>query len=130
MKAQWLRYDSHLVSSGIDEYGVRWEDPTVEVRLHRYYVTKETPKGVWLDVYGTRKFVLRDARKRWACPTQKEALASFTRRKQRQVGVLEYQLGHAKEALRLARVLAGEPETASITEEQWNSLRPRVGTIR
>jgi hypothetical protein len=124
----WYRYTSHLVSNGIDEYGVRWGDPKIELQVSKYRVTKETPKGVWLDFYGTKKFVLRDARKRWACPTQEEARESFIHRKQRQIGILARQLDHAKAAERLARGVASEwyEETATITEKQWNGLKPET----
>lgn len=132
----WYRYDSHLVSSGIDEYGVRWGDPKVELRLNEYRVIKETSKGVWLDLYGAKKFVLRNARKRWACPTQEEAHESFIRRKQRQIGILIHQIEHAKAALRIAKGETAKEsflwfeEAALITQKQWDAISPEEGTLK
>lgn len=59
-------------------------------------VTKTTPKGVWLG----DRFVLRDVRKRFACPTLHEALESFVARKDRQIRILSNQLSSAQ-AMRL-----------------------------
>lgn len=68
--------------------------------LERYPVIRETPKGVWLALgFGDRRFVLRTARKRWACPTEDEALESFKARKRRQCRILRAQLKHAATAL-------------------------------
>jgi hypothetical protein len=52
-----------------------------------YRVTKCTPKGVWVSLgYGVKeKFILNDARRRWAYPTKELALESFRIRKERQI---------------------------------------------
>lgn len=99
----WFRYDEIRYSAGVDDYG----DPLpyrgqMEVHLHKFPVTKETKCGVWIDHYGTPKFILGSARKRFACPTIEEAKASFVARKERQASILSARLEDAHEALRLA----------------------------
>jgi len=71
----------------------------VHILVHTLRVLKTTPKGVWFDDFGRRRFVLTGARKRFACPNLKEAVESFKARKQRQITILTSQLGHANDAL-------------------------------
>lgn len=71
--------------------------------LASYPLIKTTPAGAWIDVYGSKKFVLLNARKRYACPTVEEALASYHARKQRQARILRHQLARAEAAARLQR---------------------------
>jgi hypothetical protein len=80
---------------------VLWTSAKVTLVLHQYPVLSETPKGVWLDVFGCKRFVRADARKKYASPTQEEALESFHARKRRQVQILSAQLARAQAALRL-----------------------------
>lgn len=68
-------------------------------------VLRYTPKGVWVDTWGGKKFILASARKRYACPTKDEALESFRARKRRQVALLAAQHDRAVEQQKLA---AGE----------------------
>lgn len=78
---------------------MNWESG-VHVYLQKLPVVKETPCGVWVEQYGGgTRFVLKAARKRFACPTQEEALTSFKARKRRQIGILRAQLERAEEAL-------------------------------
>jgi hypothetical protein len=72
-------------------------------------VLKDTPSGVWVSVYGQRRFVKTDAKKRFACPTESEALESYHARKRRQVKILRAQLASAEAALQLQT----DGETAS-----------------
>jgi hypothetical protein len=82
-RAKWYRYD--------------------DVGLQAFCVAKETPCGVWLDVYCVRRFVLRESRKRFACPTEAEALESYVARKQSQVKILKSQLELAERRLSEAK---------------------------
>ncbi len=59
----YYRVHDFLVSSGIDEWGNALGQPRVELATQTFSVLKITPKGVWLDYYGTRRFVLNEARK-------------------------------------------------------------------
>lgn len=69
----WYRYDDSDIDWTRDPY--EWKIP----------VKRYTAKCVVLDVYGREKFVLLDARKRWAYPTRELALESYIIRKQRQI---------------------------------------------
>lgn len=97
--AVWYRYEDYLEGDEYSSY--------VRVALRRYAVLKETPKGVWImrgpGWYGrrARRFVLRDARKRFACPTPEEAAASFRARKERQRRIYMHRVAHAEQALEL-----------------------------
>jgi hypothetical protein len=71
----------------------------VEVYFCTFIVLKKTTKGVWIDNYGNKKFVLNDARKKFACPTKGLAKESFIARKKRQIQILNKQLQKAKAAL-------------------------------
>jgi hypothetical protein len=81
------------------------ESRTGETRLHlylyRFPIVKVTPCGVQISVWGSRRFVLASARKRYACPTEAEALESYRARKRRQIGILRHRLAEAEAALRL-----------------------------
>lgn len=76
-------------------------DNTTVIYLQEWPVVKHTPKGVWLGIYGQKKFVLNDARKRYAYPTIELAKKSFIARKQHQIARLRSQLKHAEMALKL-----------------------------
>lgn len=98
-ETEWFRIEDGRWAPPLDE----WERPigsgTSYVHLYAYRVAKETPCGVWLDTFAGRRFVLRDARKRWACPTKEEALESFRARKERQLKILRAQVRHVEECL-------------------------------
>jgi hypothetical protein len=81
----WYRYDSSF--------------------MQEYKVLSTTAQGVWIEVQyydffppkpvgekPMKKFILRDATKRWACPTKQEALESFVARKKRQIKILKAQI--------------------------------------
>ena len=105
--------------AGLDE----WENvyttyPTVVWEV--YTVVKETPKGVWLKDWlnPCKKFVLRDAKKRFACPTKKEAQESFIHRKNRHIAILSNQLANAERELLIGKNWA-EKDVASPELEGW-----------
>lgn len=85
------RYDSNAYGEGYEFI--------VNVALNHYEIKRKTPKGCWIDIYGTEKFVLDNARKRWAYPTEELARESFIARKQSQIQHLKRQLEHAEAAL-------------------------------
>lgn len=80
---------------------LRLGEGRVSLSLYRFPIRKLTPCGAQVDVWGVRRFVRLDARKRYACPTEAEALESFRARKRRQIGILKQQLAEAETALRL-----------------------------
>lgn len=81
----------------------------VRVQVSEYLVIRHTAKGVWLEdgwhPPRGRRFVLRDARKRFACPTREEAFDSFRARKERQAKILRAQLKHVEDALAMVNTV-------------------------
>lgn len=101
----WYRYDDWLTAAPVDEYENPIGETEVHVGLAKFHVLSRTPKGVWLSRYsfGTeaKRFVLHDARKRYACPTVEEAAKSFLARKARQAAILRARLRRVEAAVRL-----------------------------
>ncbi|WP_315740040.1 MULTISPECIES: hypothetical protein [unclassified Bradyrhizobium] len=85
---------SVCIDPDADRYGVT--DPQLEMRWHR--IISRTPKGAWIS----GRFVLLTATKRWACPTEEEALESFIARKRKQISILSHKLHRAEQDLALA----------------------------
>jgi len=76
-----------------------------------FEVIKETECGVWIRAVlfsDVRRFVLDDARKRYAYPTKKLALESFVCRKKSQIKILKFQLSCSEQALFDARAMTGD----------------------
>lgn len=96
----WYRYEDHRYASLTE-----WDEissVSVQVDEQTYKVAKVTPKGVWLSIgFGDRRFVLLDARKRFAHPTKEEALQSLKARKEAQMRILRTRLGYAERAVNL-----------------------------
>lgn len=95
----WYRYVDVCYAAPVNEDGDVY--PGVKgdrkVQLRELQVIRATPKGVWLyDRYGHERFVLRDATKRYACPTKEEAIVSFVARKKRQLGIYEARASDAR----------------------------------
>jgi|GEM_PF-5104034 len=81
----------------------------VRIYCTSYQIVKRTPKGAWINLwYGKNKFVLADARKRWACPCRESAMESFRARKTKQIEHLTRQLDRAKCALATSETWDGE----------------------
>jgi hypothetical protein len=74
---------------------------TMEVYLHEYRITKETPKGCWVEQFLNKpRFVLNDSRKRFACRTVEEARDSFKARKAAYVRILNSRIRVAEQMTR------------------------------
>lgn len=86
-------------------YDQRTEDET-RIWLQKFYVRKETPKGVWLvyniDNIRPFRFMLIGTRKQFAHDTIENALTAFRKRKTRQLGILNAQISSIEHALFLA----------------------------
>jgi hypothetical protein len=93
----WYRFEEY-VSASYDSENDTVGFSTVHIQLFSYPVTKYTPKGAILAV-GYPRFVRRDARKRFACPTIEEAKESFLARKRRQAGIHEARARIARKAI-------------------------------
>lgn len=98
----WYRYqDSLRAGSYIDDFESMVGPSQVVVHLQEYRVLKHTPKGVWLDHWQGKKFVLKDARRRYAAPTVAEAKRDFIARKNRQISIYAARIETAEKALAL-----------------------------
>jgi len=89
-------------------YWFRYEDShtdIVEPVLRCFEVISTTPKGVWLNVYGSKRWTCSSALKGFARPTKYAALVSFYKRKQRQVKILRAQLKRAESLTNQAWVM-------------------------
>ena len=91
-RAEARRY-SYIVDAERELYGTT--RPKLE--LHWYMVKKRTPCGAWVD----SRFVNLNCTKRYAVPTEAEALESFKARKKRQIKILSSRLSEAEEELQL-----------------------------
>jgi hypothetical protein len=76
-----------------------------KVELSTYDVVRETPCGYWIRsgnsgafIHGPERWVSKATRKRFALPSQKEAMESFLRRKSKQISIISHQLDRAKRA--------------------------------
>jgi hypothetical protein len=85
---------SVVIDPDADRYGVT--PPRLEMCW--WQVNRRTPQGAWIG----GKFVLLTATKRWACPTEEEALESFIARKRKQIRILSTQLRRAEADMALA----------------------------
>lgn len=97
---KYYRYEDSLVHAWDYEYETIAHSRVV-VNLREFDVLKNTPCGVWLDVFGTKRFVKTKARKRWACPTKEEARESFLARKGKQKRILNSQLDRVERAIQI-----------------------------
>ena len=95
-KEYWYRAYGQRYAAPLDEFDTPIGRGRVDVSIMRFEVISHTAKGVWLDYFGKKKFVLADARKKFACPTEIEAWESLIHRKQRQIKILGNQLEDAK----------------------------------
>lgn len=88
----------------------RYDDPIGEghtPNLREVAVLKATRAGHWVSDWGKRRFVLSNAHKKFAFPTEAEARVSYERRKARQVQILSARLKAAERDLEWAR--SGRP---------------------
>jgi hypothetical protein len=100
MRPVWYRVEDVQYASSLDEWERPSGDGEVELIVLALPIERETACGVWLDLGGGfRRFVLRNARKRYACPTRDEAFDSFRARKAKQRRILEAQLRRVAAAL-------------------------------
>lgn len=98
----WYRVQETHYAAPLDEYDRPCGEGSTIVRLYKYRVISHTPKGVWVweGVCSGKRFVRTEARKRFACPTVEEAIASFQARKARQLGILNAQIKKVNRALK------------------------------
>lgn len=105
------RYEEKVCASGVETFDELFSAPDVWVLLQEHKVTGTTPKGVWIDYFGIKKFVLLTAHKQFACETKQEALTSFIARKTRQLRILKAQTANIEVALSQAKKIELKNET-------------------
>lgn len=110
--------DDHLYWFRVESRAVNAKPVEVEIYMERFLVLKVTPCGAWVDNYGERKFVRKDAYKRFCCESRGHALVSFVARKRRQVKILSAQLKMAQAALDGALKLSDEVLKEAIGDAQ------------
>jgi len=82
------------------EYWYRYEVYYNDILLNKYRVARHTKCGVWLARrHNTEKFVLNEARKRWAYPSIEGARINFIKRRQYYLAILKGQHDKAVELL-------------------------------
>ena len=66
-----------------------YTDGNISICIKTYRIIKQTAKGVWIENYDSKKFVLLTGRKRFAYPTKEEAINSLKCTKQRQLKIIK-----------------------------------------
>lgn len=79
------------------------DEYNVHIRIKEYPVISETKTGVWILVYGEKKWVSLETKKRFAYPTPDEAYENFIKRTQRCIKILKSQLKRAESFLKADR---------------------------
>lgn len=124
----WWRVRDQWYAPDVDEFGDTIPGTrSMEILGEWFTVLKTTPKGVWLLPYGSslyvKRFVLREVRKRYACPTLQEALESFIARKKRQKGVYKARMDAADLALVRGEYLLGQLLTMTSSDGESHVKR-------
>jgi hypothetical protein len=94
----WYRYEDVKYAAPLDEFDEPMGEGDLHLHLRAYRIDKHTPCGVW----AAGRWISRDARKRFACPTRMEALESYIARKTGQARILRAKLNKAESLLNLA----------------------------
>lgn len=113
---KFFRYEAvQYASKDMNGEYITSEIPNPSVELRTFYLHKETPKGFWIG-YGVpqaglqsyRKWVSKTSRKRYAYPTEKEALTNFITRNIRRIKILQYQIDSCRTAVCIAKEMKTE----------------------
>lgn len=99
MREFLYRYEADW-TCGADE----WDEPLaarVRLGLRKFPITKETPKGCWINDWGDKHWVSNTSRKRFGHRTPEEALDAYQRRKQSYVNHQKARLRRAERELEL-----------------------------
>lgn len=115
---KYYRYESIRYAAPVDEFDNPCGTGRIDFLVREYPVIKKTAQGVWIDVYGKKRFVLSNTNKKFAAPTIEAARESFIARKNKQVKILKAQLDMALETLQLVNGAKAE----SVTIVKWPFL--------
>jgi hypothetical protein len=84
--------------------------PNPKLELRTYDLLRETLKGYWIGYgslgysqYSWKKWVSKTTKKRFAYPSEEEALINYIKRTERRIGILDSQLMACKISLNLAK---------------------------
>ena len=84
------------------------DDNEFEVYYQKYPILSTTNCGVWIDVYGKKKFVNLTCRKQFASKTVEEALEGYIKRTEVYIKILKANLYLAEEGLKHAKKVQGK----------------------
>ena len=68
-----------------------------------YPVLKHTKCGVWVDVFGKKKFINTQSRMQYAYSTKDEAVVGYIKRTERYLCILQGKLNRAQDELNIAK---------------------------
>lgn len=77
----------------------RYEGGEDRLFVVTYNIVKWTPKGYWIKYSPKNKWVAAEGKKRFAYPTEREAMKGFKYRKKRQIYLLSRSLAYAEDQL-------------------------------
>lgn len=120
----WYRIVDGRYAAMLDEFERPVGRGQPYTTVWEFEVERDTPKGVWLrsvPPFGAPRFVLRDARKRYACPTIEEAWESFRARKTKQLAHLRRQIAHVEAVIELPKPRWGSESPEDLSEEVWQT---------
>lgn len=113
----FYRYETIQFAStdGESEY-YKSQLPNPKLVVRKYDLLKETPKGYWIgfglpdifpiDLSNTwKKWVSKTSRKKYAYPTEQEALINFIKRSEIRAKILRHQLHSCEIGINLAKNL-------------------------
>jgi hypothetical protein len=107
--AKWYRFEDRRYSVSDPETGEH-DYTRHDVELKTFTVAGYTPKGVWLRLYFTKRWVKYGARRRFACPTIAEALESYVARKNKQEAIYQARADAAKRCKVIAMTRWGKAD--------------------
>lgn len=84
-------YHGHFGSSG-------------KIIYKEFTVIRKTLKGVWVKDWKKERWVSNSGKKRFAYPTKAEALFAYTKRKEREILILNSRLNYVKRCLKTAKI--------------------------
>jgi hypothetical protein len=101
----WYRLEEQRYAAPLDEFERPMGRGRLVVHVRKLKVVRHTPKGVWLAGLSWSearpRFVRKDARRQFACPTLEGAKFSFRKRKERQASIFRARAETADEAVGL-----------------------------
>ena len=106
MKEYLYRYQEAIYGNGVDEFDEPLPGYNIKIQLKKYEIVRRTPKGAWIKMFFDKdKFVLLEAKKKFACETKEDAIESLIKRKSRQFSIVSNQLRRVEQTLIMAQNL-------------------------